>query len=74
MNTEKLITEAFSLPVEERGAVLDSILKSLNPPEEEIDQKWLSVAKKRLVEIRSGSVETVSGADVFREIQNRQAS
>jgi len=74
MNTEKLITEAISLPVEERGAVLDSILKSLNPPEEEIDQKWLSVAKKRLVEIRSGSVETVSGADVFREIQNRQAS
>lgn len=74
MNTEKLISEAISLPVEERGAVLDSILKSLNPPEEEIDQKWLSVAKKRLVEIRSGSVETVSGADVFREIQNRQAS
>jgi len=74
MNTEKLISEAISLPVEERGAVLDSILKSLNPPEEDIDQKWLSVAKKRLAEIRSGSVETVSGADVFREIQNRQTS
>lgn len=74
MNTEKLITEAISLPVEERGAVLDSILQSLNPPEADIDRQWLTVARKRLAEIRSGTVETVSGADVFREIQNRHAS
>lgn len=74
MNTEKLITEALSLPVEERGAVLDSILQSLNPPEAGIDRQWLNVAKQRLAEIRSGSVETVSGDDLFREIQNRYAS
>ncbi len=74
MNTEKLITEAISLPVEERGAVIDSILQSLNPPEADIDRQWLDVAKQRLVEIRSGSVETVSGEDIFREIQNRYAS
>lgn len=74
MNTEKLINEAISLPVEERGAVLDSILQSLNPPEADIDRQWLTVAQKRLAEIRSGATETVSGEDVFSEIQNRQTS
>jgi len=74
MNTEKLVSEAISLPVEERGAVLDSILQSLNPPEADIGQQWLTVARKRLAEIRSGSVDTVSGSDIFREIQSRYAS
>ena len=74
MNTEKLITEALSLPVEERGAVLDPILQSLNPPEADIDRQWLNAAKQRLAEIRSGSAETVSGDDLFREIQNRYSS
>jgi hypothetical protein len=67
MNTEKLINEAISLPVEERGAVLDSILQSLNPPEADIDRQWLTVARKRLAEIRSGAAETVSGTGIFRK-------
>lgn len=69
MKTEDLIAAAISLPVEIRAHVVDSLLKSLNPPEKEIDQKWAAVAKERLREIRSGTAETIPGNEVFAKIQ-----
>ncbi len=71
MNTKQLISEAVSLPVEERALVVDSLLRSLNQPESEIDKKWADVAKRRLAEIRSGTVKTVLGSEVFARIWNR---
>ena len=55
-NAAKIIHEAESLPVEERTLVVDSLLRSLNPPDPEIDRKWAAVAKRRLAELRSGRV------------------
>jgi putative addiction module component (TIGR02574 family) len=71
MKTKDLIAEAISLPVEERAMVVDSLLKSLNPPESEIDKKWAAVAKRRLEELRSGEVKAIPGEEVFRRIWNR---
>ena len=71
MNTKQLIEEAVSLPVEERALVIESLLRSLNSPESEIDRKWTEEAKRRLVEIRSGSVESISGEEVFDKVWKR---
>ena len=71
MNTKELIDEAVSLPVEERALVIDSLLRSLNQPESEIDKKWAAVAKRRLAEMRSGSIEAIPGQDVFDKIWKR---
>jgi len=71
MNTKKLIEEAVALPVEERALVVDSLLRSLNQPESEIDEKWIVVARKRLAEMRSGSVKAVPGDKVFERIWKR---
>ncbi len=68
-----LIDEAEALPVEERALVVDSLLRSLNPPESKIDEKWASVAQERLKEVRSGAVKTVPGEDVFAEVWNDRA-
>jgi len=66
MKTKDLIAEA-----EERAMFVDSLLKSLNPPESEIDKKWASVAKRRMEELRSGGVKAIPGEEVFKKIWNR---
>jgi putative addiction module component (TIGR02574 family) len=71
MKVKDLINEAESLPVEERAMVVDSLLRSLNPPESEIDKKWAAVAQRRLEEIRSGAVEAIPGEQVFEKIWKR---
>jgi putative addiction module component (TIGR02574 family) len=68
MKIKDLIDEVEALPVEERALVVDSLLRSLNPPESRSDEKWASVTRKRLKEVRSGAVETVPGEDVFAKI------
>ena len=71
MKIKDLIEEATSWPVEERAMVIDSLLKSLNPPELEIEKKWVSVAKRRLEELRSGKVKAIQGEEVFKKIWNK---
>lgn len=73
MKIKDLIDEAEALPVEERALVVDSLLRSLNPPAARIDEKWATVAHERLQEIQLGSVATVPGEDVFARIWNHRS-
>ena len=71
MNTKQLIDDAVSLPVEERALVIDSLLRSLNQPESEIDKKWAREASRRLSELKSGRVEAISGDQVLGKVWAR---
>jgi len=71
MKIKDLIDEAGSLPVEERTILVDSLLRSLNPPELDIDKKWAAVARRRLEDIRSGTVETIPGEEIFERLWKR---
>jgi putative addiction module component (TIGR02574 family) len=71
MKTAELIDEVASLPVEERARVVDTLLRSLNSPESQIDAAWLEVAQHRLDELRAGRVETIPGEAVFERIHQR---
>lgn len=73
MNIKDLIHEAEALPVEERVLVVDSLLRSLNSLESRIDEKWATVAAKRLNEVRSGAVKCVPGEEVFARIWRGRA-
>lgn len=68
MNTNELIDEVVSLPVEKRVLIIDSLLQSLNQPNSKIDEKWNEVAQKRLMEMRSGKIKLVLGGQVFNNI------
>ena len=68
---KEIIQEAASLPVEERAIVIDSLLRTLNPPDTEIEREWVKVAKRRLAELRSGRVKAIQGDEVFAKIRER---
>ncbi|GAB6141357.1 hypothetical protein JCM14076_20860 [Methylosoma difficile] len=71
MKTQDLIAEAVSLPIDERAKVVDSLLRSLNTPEAELDKKWVEVAKHRLQQLQSGEVTAIPSAEVFKKIADR---
>lgn len=62
---KEIIQEAAYLPVEERVMVVDSLLRTLNPPDTGIEREWATVAKRRLAELRSGRVKAIPGDEVF---------
>lgn len=66
-----IIEEASSLPVEERIIVVDSLLKTLNNPDQDMDILWVETASRRLSELRSGNVDPKPGDQVFEKIKDR---
>ncbi|RLA48612.1 MAG: addiction module protein [Gammaproteobacteria bacterium] len=69
MNTKELFSEAVALSVEDRALLVDSLLRSLDQPESDIDKEWASVANKRLIEMRTGKVQPVPGEEVFERVR-----
>jgi len=63
-----IIEEAKQLPVDDRVTVVDSLLRTLNVPDPEIDKAWAEVAEARLAELRSGHVKPVPGDHVLARI------
>ena len=73
MKVEELIAGAASLPVEERAILADSLLRSLNAPDKDVEGAWIAEARRRIEEVRSGAARTVPGDEVFAAIRRRFA-
>ncbi|MFA7256451.1 MAG: addiction module protein [Kiritimatiellales bacterium] len=71
--TKEIIREAATLPVEERVIVVDSLLRTLNPPDAEIDKAWVRIAQRRLADLRAGRAQPVPGDQVFAKVKERFA-
>ena len=71
MSTDEIIEEARALPPGERVLVVDSLLRSLNPPDPKMDAAWVAVAQERLEEYRSGEVQGVPGDEVLEKLDER---
>lgn len=68
---EQLAQQAMSLPSESRARLADLLVESL---EGEVlgttEQLWIAEAKRRRDEVRSGTVETISGEEALREVRD----
>ena len=70
MKAETIRREALSLPVQERAALAEQLLSSLDTlSESEIEQLWLQEAARRAAEIDQGLTKRVAAEDVRRQAQ-----
>ena len=69
--TNELISMVESLPIDIKTKLVEKILNSLHPSQKEIDALWAKEVEKRVKEIKTGKVKTISGDKVFKEIQDK---
>ena len=66
ITVEQLAEQAMNLPGESRARLADLLVESLDADAlTEIDQLWLSEAKRRRDEVRAGKVKTIPGDDAL---------
>ena len=70
---EELLDEveaiALELPRAERARLAERLIASLDE-DSEIEQAWLVEVRRRVAELRSGSVKPVPGEQVFEELKD----
>ena len=68
MNSRTLQEAALSLPPDERAALAEKLLLSLDEPSDaELEQTWLSEAARRACELDGGVVQAVPAEELRRK-------
>jgi len=70
---ESLLKKALQLKPQERFLLIDSLIRSLDEPNKEIDAIWAEEAEKRLKAHREGKTQSVSFREVFGEDEDVEA-
>lgn len=65
MNNVEILQEALQLNPQERYMVVESLLKSLDKPDTEIDEIWAGEAEKRLRDYTENRVKTIAFEKIF---------
>ena len=66
---KELFREASQLPEEDRAALAGLLLESIEPgPEQDVAEAWTAEIERRIAEIDSGGVETISWEEVRTEL------
>jgi len=65
MNSQKILTEALQLKASEKFTIIESLLNSLDKPDQEINEVWNIEAEKRLLAYREGKIKGVAMEDIF---------
>lgn len=65
MSNAQILQEALQLNPQERYIVVESLLKSLDKPDESVDNVWADEAEKRLQNYRDNKIQTISFEEVF---------
>jgi len=68
MSNKEIIESALKLSPPEKLFIVESILKSLDEPDKEIENIWIEEAEKRLQAYREGKLEGIPMEDIFKKM------
>lgn len=70
MTVEQIAEAALALPSDARATLADRLVESLDPAEDDKAQKlWAVEAIRRRDDVRSGRVQTISGAEALARVR-----
>jgi putative addiction module component (TIGR02574 family) len=67
----QLTHEALALNEAERALLAQTLLQSLEPAEEGVEEAWTAEVSRRLEQVRDGSAQGRPADEVFRDIRAR---
>ena len=68
---EKLAEQAMTLPTESRARLAEMLVESLDGADlTELDQMWITEAKRRRNEVRAGQTATVPGDEALQSVRD----
>ena len=65
VSPETLLRQALQLPANDRAALVEGLIASLDKPDPALDALWLKEAESRLAAYRSGELSAVDADEVF---------
>ena len=67
---KSLTDQAAALPPDERAALVEGILQTLEPTDQRIDELWAAEAKSRLAAYRRGEMEAFDFDEVMASLDS----
>ena len=67
MGPEEILDVAKRLKPQERFALVEGLIKTLDEPDTKLDAIWADEAEKRLKAYREGKLESIPMEEIFRE-------
>jgi putative addiction module component (TIGR02574 family) len=71
-SAETLLRQALELPSNDRAAMVEELLTSLDKPDAELDALWVKEAERRMVAYRAGELGAIDSEEVFAELGRRE--
>jgi hypothetical protein len=68
LQQEQLFEQIDILPIDFKTALVDKILKSLNPIDDSIENLWIKEVNNRKQDIENNQVNLINGDLVFQKI------
>jgi len=66
MSAKEILELALKLRPEERFTLVEGLIRSLDEPNQILDEVWAEEAEKRLIAYREGRLEGISMEEIFK--------
>ena len=71
INTNQLLSEVDSLPLDLKTKLIDKLLSSLNPTQDSVEKLWKKEIASRINTVDEDTVELIDGNTVFQKIKDK---
>ncbi len=70
-SAKNILHQALDLPPNDRAALVEGLIASLDKPDPMLDAMWLKESEDRLAAYRAGELDAIDAKSVFADLRNK---